>query len=170
MSEAITKRANFDVTQEQQEILALAKAASNASNIKEGVLRACQVMVSLARETAKGNQIFVGKSREKAARFVVPELEMTPNDQWKWLAQRDHSWKRQLWVKGRKLLASSVWNDMRINAMSKQDAMANWALPEEAIDEICTYCEENLPFIQAEAAEEKIRLMGKGVQLEAAHR
>lgn len=170
MSEAITKRANFDVTQEQQEILALAKAATNASNIKEGVLRACQVMVSLARETSKGNQIFVGRNREKAARFVVPELETVPNEQWNWLVQREHSWKRQLWVKGRKLLASSVWNDIRVNEMSKSDAMENWNLPEDAIDEICAYCEENLPFIQAEAAEEKIRLLAKGVQLEAARR
>ena len=161
------KRANFDVSPEQQEILILAKAATNASNIKEGVLRACQVMVSLAREAAKGNQVFVGRNREGAARFVLPGLESIHDQQWKWLVQREHPWKKQPWVKGRKLLASSVWNEIRANGLNKQQAMENWDLPGEAIDEICAYCEENMALIQAEAAEEKMRLTNKGVRLEA---
>ena len=168
MSETITKRANFDVSPEQQEILILAKAATNASNIKEGVLRSCQVMVSLAREAAKGNQVFVGRSREAAARFLLPGLESVREEQWKWLVQREHSWKKQLWVKGRKLLASSVWNEIRTNELTKQEATENWTLPEEAIDEICSYCEENIDFIKAEAAEEKLRLKARGIGLEAA--
>ena len=168
MSEAIAKqRANFDVTPEQNEILALARAATHAATVKEGVLRACQVIVSLARETAKGNLIFVGRSPENAARFIVPGLEAT-QAQWKWLVPREHAWKRQLWVKGRKLLASSVWIHIEANGMTRQEAMKNWDLPGEAIDEIRAYCAENIDFIQAEAAEEKIRLIAKGVRLETA--
>lgn len=165
-----TKRANFDVSQEQEEILLLAKAATNASNIKEGVLRACQIIVSLARETARGNLVFVGKSREKAARFVVPGLEKSQDLQWNWLVQRDHPWKKQLWLKGRKVLASSIWNDMRANRLSNQESQENWELPEEAIDEIVSYCEENIALIKAEANEEKLRLKKMGVKLEASRR
>lgn len=145
-----------------------AKAATNASNIKEGVLRACQVMVSLARETSRGNQIFVGKNRDVAARLVLPGLERIGDATWKWLVQRDHPWKLQLWVKGRKLLASSVWNDIRANALSEQDAMKNWDLPAEAIAEINAYCQENVVLIQAEAAEEKMRVTSKRARLETA--
>lgn len=168
MSDTATKRANFDVSPEQQEILLLAKAASNASNIKEGVLRACQVMVTLAREASNGNQIFVGRSRSEAARFVLPGLEATGKAKWNWLVRRDHPWKQQLWVKGRKLLASSVWNDMRANALSEAEAAKNWDLPAEAIGEISAYCQENLALIQAEAAEEKMHVTSKRARLEAA--
>ena len=170
MGTTSTKRANFDVSQEQEEILLLAKAATNASNIKEGVLRACQIIVSLARETARGNLLFIGKSREKAARFVVPGLEKSQDLQWNWLVQRDHPWKKQLWLKGRKVLASSIWNDMRANGLSNQESQENWELPEEAIDEIVSYCEENIALIKAEANEEKLRLKKMGVKLEASRR
>ncbi len=170
MGTTTTNRANFDVSPEQQEMLVLAKAATNASSVKEGVLRACQVIVSLAHETAKGNHIFVGKSQGKAARFVVPVLEKAQNTQWKWLVQREHPWKNQLWVKGRKVLASSIWNDMRANGLSNQDAQENWDLPEDAIDEIVSYCEENIVLILAEASEEKLRLKAKGVKFEASRR
>lgn len=170
MGTTSTKRANFDVSQEQEEILLLAKVATNASSIKEGVLRACQIIVSLARETARGNLVFVGKSREKAARFVVPGLEKSQDLQWNWLVQRDHPWKKQLWLKGRKVLASSIWNDMRANRLSNQESQENWELPEEAIDEIVSYCEENIALIQAEANEEKLRLKKIGVKLEASRR
>ena len=159
-------RANFEVTADQQEVLAMARAATHASSIKDGVLRACQVTVSLAREAAQGNQIFVGKSRDAAARFVVPEFESTGQPAWQWLVPREHPWKTQLWVKGRKLLASSVWSDMKANDMDRGTAMDNWELPGEAIDEIQAYCEASRALIQAEAAEERLRLTKLGVRLE----
>jgi hypothetical protein len=161
-------RANFEVTTEQQEVMSLARQATRSSNLKEGVLRACQVAVSLARETAKGNRIFIGRSRENASRFVVPEFELTGGSVWDWLVERDHPWRKQLWVKGRKLLAFSVFSDMRANNMSREEAMDNWDLPGDAIDEIVAYCEENVGLIRAEAAEEKLRLVSRGVRLEAA--
>ena len=163
-------RANFEVNEEQQEVMTRAKLATNASNLKEGVLRACQVTVSLAREAAHGNRIFIGRNRESASRFVLPEIEITETASWNWLVQRDHSWRKQFYVKGRKLLASTVMRDMIANDMSRAEAMDNWDLPGEAIDEILAYCEENSDLIRAEAAEEKLRLVSRGVSLEAARR
>ncbi len=146
----------------------LTKAATNASNVKEGVLRACQVMVSLAREIASGNHVYVGRNRERSAVFLVPELEIARQSHWNWLVPREHAWKKQLWVKGKKLTAFSVWSDIQVNALTRQEAMSNWSLPEAAIDEICAYCEENLALIQAEANEEMLRLRAKGVRLDPA--
>lgn len=168
--ETIVARANFEVNEEQQKVMAGARLATNASNLKEGVLRACQITVSLAREAAHGNRIFVGRNRESASRFVLPEIESTETLCWDWLVGREHPWRKQLYVKGRKLLASTVMSDMVANSMSRAEAMDNWDIPGEAIDEILAYCEESAELIRAEAAEEKLRLVSRGVRLEAARR
>ena len=44
---------------------------------------------------------------------------------WKYLVERPHPWRRQRWIKGRRLLASTVWADMIVNAMSVEEAAEN---------------------------------------------
>ncbi len=51
------------------------------------------------------------------------------NTDWQYLVQREYSWRRQLYLKGRRLLAMTVWQDMLANAMSREDAADNWDLP-----------------------------------------
>lgn len=46
MSTIATKRANFDLTPEQDEILANLRAALSASSVKDTVLRAAQLKAS----------------------------------------------------------------------------------------------------------------------------
>ena len=74
---------------------------------------------------------------------------------WRYLAPRSHSWKRQLFLKGRRLTAANVWYDMLANQMTPEEAADNWDLPLEAIEEIVRYCEENRDLIGMEADEEK---------------
>lgn len=44
---------------------------------------------------------------------IIRSLQDTAQDEdWQYLVTRPHPWRRQLYIKGRKLLASTVWQDM----------------------------------------------------------
>lgn len=164
---ATTKRANFDLSPEQEELLATLRTLLAASSTKEAVLRAAQVTTLLLEEVQQGNRLFVGKSPTTAVRLAIPELEARARGQWRWLVERPHPWRRQLWVKGRKLLASAVWLDALTNGMDPRAAAENWDLPLEASEEIFAYCETNKALIESEANEERQRLKRASVDIDA---
>ncbi|MEB3219228.1 MAG: hypothetical protein VKN72_23755 [Nostocales cyanobacterium 94392] len=87
-------------------------------------------------------------------------------ENWQYLVTRPHPWRRQLYIKGRKLLASTIWQDMISNDMSAEQAAENWNLPLAAIYETINYCENNRELLKLEADEERYRLESKGVSLE----
>jgi len=99
-----------------------------------------------------------------------PSAEISPNSvvptEWKYLVKREHPWRQQLYVKGCKLLASTVWQDLAINQMSPEEAADNWSLPLDAIYEIIQYCETHQEILKLEADEERCRLIAKGVSFE----
>ncbi|MGA9379773.1 MAG: DUF1778 domain-containing protein, partial [Phormidium sp.] len=76
-------------------------------------------------------------------------------------------WRRQLYIKGHKLLASTVWQDAIANQMSPEQAAENWDLPLPAIYEVIRYCESHQELIKLESDEERYRLEEKGVSLNA---
>ena len=77
---------------------------------------------------------------------------------WQYLAKRNHPWRQQLYVKGQKLLASTVWQDMITNGMSVKEAADNWDLPLDAIDEVVRYCESYRDLLKLEAEKEAYKL------------
>lgn len=87
-------------------------------------------------------------------------------EDWQYLVARDHPWRRQLYIKGRKLLASTIWQDMIANQMSPEEVAENWDLPLSAIYEVIRYCESHQELLKLEADEERYRLETKGVLLE----
>ena len=89
------------------------------------------------------------------------------NTDWQYLVQREYFWRRQLYLKGRRLLAMTVWQDMLANAMSREDAADNWDLPLAAINEVVRYCESHQDLLKIEADEEYCRLVSKGVSFES---
>jgi len=91
---------------------------------------------------------------------------IVPTENWQYLVERAHPWRRQLHIKGRKLLASTVWQDMIANKMPPEQAAENWDLPLSAIDEVMRYCENHQDLLKLEADEERYRLEAKGVSLE----
>ncbi|MBE9096897.1 hypothetical protein [Tychonema sp. LEGE 07203] len=98
---------------------------------------------------------------------IVQSLQTTPEiENWQYLIARPHAWRKQLYIKGRKLLASTIWRDMTANQMSPEQAAENWDLPLSAIYEVIDYCENNQELLKLEAEEERYRLEVKGVQLE----
>lgn len=161
-----TKRANFDLTPEQDEILAGLRASLSASSTKDTVLRAIQLTTVLVAELRRGNHLFVGRSVSEASRLIIPEVEATAPTSWKWLVERPHPWRRQLWIKGRRVLASNVWIAALTNDLSVEEAAEDWDLPKEAVEEIFQYCEANRDLIAAEANEEKQLLARAGKSVE----
>lgn len=102
-------------------------------------------------------------------RDLVQSLQPNlPIEDWQYLVSRPHPWRRQLYLKGRKLLASTVWQDMLANEMSPQQAAENWDLPFSVICEVILYCESHQELLKLEAEEERYRLEAKGVSLEPA--
>lgn len=98
---------------------------------------------------------------------IVRSLQNTPEiENWQYLVARPHAWRKQLYIKGRKLLASTVWQDMNANEMSPEQAAENWDLPLSAIYEAIRYCESHRELLKLEANEERYRLETKGVQLD----
>lgn len=166
MASIETKRANFDLTPEQDEILASLRSSLSASSTKDTVLRAVQLATVLVAELRRGNHLFVGRSVTEASRLIIPELEVAAPAEWKWLVERPHPWRRQLWVKGRRLAASAVWRDAQTNQLGMQETAENWDLPLEAVKEIFDYCDANRHLIVAEAQEERQRLLSGGKHVE----
>jgi uncharacterized protein (DUF433 family) len=90
----------------------------------------------------------------------------TSKTQWQYLEQRPDSWRQQLYIKGRKLTAFTVWSDMIVNNETPTDAAINWELPSEAIREAIEYCETHQELLTFEAEEERRYLEERGVVLE----
>ncbi|NJN20561.1 MAG: hypothetical protein HC812_04355 [Leptolyngbya sp. RL_3_1] len=82
------------------------------------------------------------------------------------LISRPHPWRKQLYIKGRKLLVATLWSDMTTNAMTPEEAADNWDLPLAVIHEAIHYCETHPDLLRLEAEEERCRLLEKGVSLE----
>lgn len=162
-----TKRANFDLTPEQDEILSSLRTALAASSIKDTVLRAAQLTTLLVNEVRQGNHLFVGRRADQATRLLIPELEARQQNHWQWLVERPHPWRRQPWIKGRKLLASTVWLDAQANQLDMAEAAENWDLPLAAVEEAFAWCNANQALIQAEADEERQHLRAQGVDVDA---
>lgn len=98
---------------------------------------------------------------------IIQSLQDAPEiNGWQHLENRPHAWRKQLFLKERKLLASIVWQDMIVNQMSLEAAAENWDLPIAAIEEVIRYCESHQELIKQEADEQRDRLKDQGVLLE----
>jgi uncharacterized protein (DUF433 family) len=90
---------------------------------------------------------------------IVNSLQNSaPSASWQFLVARPHPWRKQLAIKGRKLLAATLWRDMIANDMTPEQAADNWDLPLAAIQEAIRYCEAHQDLLRLEAEAEKYRL------------
>ena len=122
--------------------------------------------MSLQELKEKASQLSVS-DRLALLGAIVQSLQSTPEiEKWQYLIARPHGWRKQLYIKGHKLLASTIWRDMTANQMSPEQAAENWDLPLSAIYEAINYCENHQELLKLEADEEGYRLEAKKVQLE----
>lgn len=160
------KRENFDVSPEQQAEIETLQALTGAPSKKDAVLLAVHLALYLASEARKGNQLFVGDpSKQDLTRLVMLGIDKPISPKWLYLVEQSHPWKRQLFVKGRKLPASAVWSTMFANKLSIEESAENWDLPVDAVREIIEYCESNKYLLEMEAAEELRRMEQAGIGL-----
>ena len=82
---------------------------------------------------------------------------------WHFLVRRRHSWRTQLYVKGRNLTARQLVGAMKANELDEMSAAADFRLPLEAVREALVYVEKNREFLQTEAEIEQLMLKRGGV-------
>lgn len=163
-----TKRENFDASSEQQAEIDALQELLGVPSRKEALLYAVHFTLHLASEVRNGNQIYFCDSKNKEyQRIRMLELEKPELSKWKYLAPRSHPWRKQLYLKGRRLKAADVWSAMLVNGFTKEETALNWDLPLEAIEEISQYCEENRKLLEMEADEEKRLLAERGIIIDS---
>ncbi len=89
----------------------------------------------------------------------------TSKTQWQYLETRPHPWRKQLYVKGKRIKASVIYSDMMVNNETVSEAAENWDLPLAAIVEIIEYCQSHQELLEKEAAKER-RIVLEGVTIE----
>jgi uncharacterized protein (DUF433 family) len=94
------------------------------------------------------------------------QAEAQGDDTWHFLSPYPQSWRKQLYIKGRKLPASTVWGDMIVNEMTSEESAEDWDLPLEAVQEAIQYCETHTELLDSEAEKEKQYLEEQGVSIE----
>jgi hypothetical protein len=109
--------------------------------------------------------LFVQSPGGSVERLVIPELARPTEGGWRYLVEREHPWQRQMSIKGKRLLAATVWRDMLANRVSAADAAKEWDIPIEAVEEAVRWCESNRLLLDMEAREEARRLSSAGVAL-----
>lgn len=152
------KRINFDVTPDQEDILSGAKDAFGTSSVKDAVIRSAQTMLLLMGEVKKGKRIFTALPGENPIEVIIPGMSQSVT--WKWLVGRDHPWMKQMFLKGKKLRASTVYYDMIANDFSIAETADNFSISEAAVIEAIKWCKSNVDLLEAEANEESIILQG----------
>jgi hypothetical protein len=85
---------------------------------------------------------------------------------WQYLEQRSDSWRKQLYIKGRKLRAHTVWSDMIVNEMTPEEIADSKELPLAAVIEATEYSSTHQSLIEKEAEEERRYLENRGVLIE----
>ena len=164
---AETKRQNFNITPEQEMELAQLRETLDAPSAKDAILRAVRIVGIIARQTQRGGRLYIHDASGQAQRLIIPELEPADEVGWQFLTERPHPWRRQLWLKGRKLPASVIWTDWRVNGGTVEEVADNWDLPVAAAEEALRYGETHRDLLRMEAEEEKRRLVEAGVVVAA---
>ena len=76
--------------------------------------------------------------------------------QWRWLAERPHRWRRQPWIKGRKLTVGDVVGRLNFEQLTPEALAADMDLPIEAVREAAEWASipANADLIAMEDAED----------------
>ena len=87
---------------------------------------------------------------------VLPGIEEQLLTDATWLVQRPHAWRRQPWIKGRRLTAGDLGRTIEIEHWTPERAAAEFDLPVDAIFEAQRYLAANRDLVLAEEQENAI--------------
>lgn len=158
-----TKRQNFNVTPEQEAEIDRLREDLGSSSAKDAILTAIRLTSVLIRERRAGYTLHIQDSSGKSERLLVPDLELLAPSKWRYLVARDDKSYKQLYLKGRRVRASTLYDSMRGDELTHGEAAANWDLPLEAIDEVVAYCEANHELIDRENDEDRRQAIEAGI-------
>jgi uncharacterized protein (DUF433 family) len=82
---------------------------------------------------------------------------------WQYLVRRLHSWRKQLYIKGRNMTARQLVGSMKANHLDEPAAAADYHLPVEAVREALAYVERHRELLETEAEIERLMLKRGGV-------
>ena len=127
-------------------------------------------VVSDAVTTALETFEWVIDARRRGKRVIATDADMLPDTfeepviaglerlghEWIWLVQRDHPWRRQLWIKGRSIAAGELARTAVIEGWTAEETAREFDLPVDAVLEAQRYAEIARDLIAAEEAEDRI--------------
>ena len=85
---------------------------------------------------------------------------------YQYLERRTESWRRELYLKGRNMTVGQLVYDMRANQITPAEAVENYGLPLEQIQEALLYYERHKDLIEADVDEEQRRLEARGIPVD----
>ncbi len=86
------------------------------------------------------------------------EPRETAVEPWTQLVRRRHSWRKQLYVKGRNMTARQLVGWMTANRFDEQQAAADFHLPVEAVREAIAYVSQSQDLLEIETEIERLML------------
>lgn len=99
---------------------------------------------------------------EAYAEPMIPGLEEAMAPKWTWLVEREHPWRRQLWIKGRNITAGSLARTMDVEGWTPEHAAGEFDLEVDAVLEARQWAESNAALIEAEFAEDRLAALATG--------
>jgi uncharacterized protein (DUF433 family) len=84
-----------------------------------------------------------------------------------YLERRPGSWRRELFLKGRNMTVGHLVYAMRANRITLEQAVENYDLPIEQIQEALRYYRFNRDLIEADVDEERRRAAARGIDVDA---
>lgn len=125
----------------------------------DAVLAAIAAFTWMLDQKRQGRRVIAVEEDALPQRFnevTLPGVdEVLGSDRWSWLIERPHPWRRQLWVKGRRIRAAEVAGDIAANAWTPEEAARQFDLPLDAVLEAQRYVAANGELIGAETVEER---------------
>lgn len=104
--------------------------------------------------------------QQEVLEFIDSLSGQLTQTEWKYLEKRSHPWRKQLYLKGRRLKAFDLWANMIANDMTPEEVADNWDVPLEAVRESIQYCETHQDLLKQEAETERRHLEDRGIPLE----
>jgi predicted DNA-binding antitoxin AbrB/MazE fold protein/uncharacterized protein (DUF433 family) len=98
--------------------------------------------------------------------LLLEALEESSEEGYHHLVARRHTWRRQLYLKGRNLTVGQLVYNMRADQLLPEQAADRYDFPIEAIQEALAYYNSHRELVAAEAEAEKRYLREKGYRLE----
>lgn len=157
------KRENFFVSPEIEASVDYLLTVMNAESKTDVYVSSVQMAAFLAAECQRGSTFYVSEpTTNEYRRMPLPWIEKS-QPEWNFLVSRPHKWRKQLYIKGTKIPASTVWSGLISNNLSPEAAAENWDIPIKAVLESINYCELNRDLLKMEALEERHLLEAAGI-------